>query len=87
MAAITAHPEGKYCNVSSLFLADSDGADWETFAGPLLAPGQGWDSQEIYRSSLLYDPTTTRLRLWYSAQGAASLAWHVGYTEGLVPLP
>jgi len=86
VSVFAAYPRGRSCNWTELFLADSDGTDWATYSGPLLTQGRGWDSRNIYRSSLLYEPATSRLRVWYSARERRTNAWHVGYTEGLVSL-
>jgi hypothetical protein len=78
-AAYPAQP-GKACGDSVLFLAESkDGLTWTTHRRALLMPGNSWDSSEIYRSTVLYEPATENLRLWYS--GASSYVWHTGYAE------
>ncbi len=87
LAAISAFPRGRNCNRTRLFLADSDGASWETFGDALLSPGRGWDDEQIYRSSPLYDAGKDTLRLWYSARSARTNAWHIGYTEGKLSVP
>lgn len=86
MALLTAYPEGMSCSHTELFFANShDGVHWQTYPQPILTPGPGWDSREIYRSSLLYDPTSSLLRVWYSAEKLSDVksgrAWHVGYTQ------
>jgi hypothetical protein len=49
-----------------------------------------WDSKEIYRSSLLYDPNSGLLRVWYSAFRESKIkedqTWHVGYTHKIFPV-
>jgi hypothetical protein len=82
LSALAAFPDGAACSATSLFLAEWDGQTWKAYPTPLLAPGQGWDSQEIYRSSLLYEPDTNLLRIWYSARDDSDNEWHVGYTQG-----
>jgi hypothetical protein len=67
---------------TSLYIAkSSDGLNWTTFMRPALAPGPtgAWDSQQIYRTTFLYDPASDLLRVWYSA--SHDRVWHTGYTE------
>lgn len=58
----------------------SDGLAWTTDATPIMRPGDGWDDERIYRSTLLYDDSTGLLELWYSAKSSTG-QWHVGYSE------
>jgi hypothetical protein len=58
----------------------SDGKEWSATNDPVLSPGDGWDDERIYRSTLLYDDSPGLLRLWYSARSSAG-QWHIGYTE------
>ncbi len=79
-AVYAAYPDGSSCGGTSLFFATSkDGLTWTTFARPLLSPGNGWDSSQVYRASFLYDATEDMLKVWYSAQH--SHVWHIGYTQ------
>jgi hypothetical protein len=89
MSLLAAYPIGSNCGHTSLFFANSyDGINWQTYPQILLGPShEGWDSVEIYRSSLIYDPANALVRVWYSAQNKADLAWHVGYTQGPFPVP
>jgi hypothetical protein len=57
-----------------------DGVKWSAGSDPILSPGNGWDDERIYRSTLLYDESIRLLRLWYSAKSSAG-QWHIGYTE------
>ena len=82
LAALAAFPDGAACSGTSLFLAERDGQTWKAYPTPLIAPGHGWDSQDIYRSSLLYEPATELLRVWYSARDLSDNEWHIGYTQG-----
>jgi hypothetical protein len=76
-----AYPAGQASGNTSLFLATSpDGVNWSTFSKPILSPGSGWDSGQIYRSTLLYDSSSDRIRIWYSARSGNE--WHTGYTQG-----
>jgi hypothetical protein len=86
LGMITAFPEGSSCSWSSLYFADSIGQRWETFTPALVSPSGGWDSQEIYRASPLYDAAKSLLRVWYSARTQGTNTWRIGYTEGAFPL-
>jgi len=57
-----------------------DGLKWSTRNDPILAPGDGWDDNRIYRSTLVFDEPSRLVKLWYSARSGAG-QWHVGYTE------
>lgn len=57
-----------------------DGVYWSPGSNSILSPGDGWDDERIYRSTLLYDETTRLLRVWYSARSSGG-QWHIGYTE------
>ena len=57
-----------------------DGSNWTAGSEPVLRPGNGWDDERIYRSTLLFDDSTRLLRLWYSARSSGG-QWHVGYTQ------
>ena len=81
-AAIAAYPDGLDCSDTFLFFANSqDGVVWTTYSKPVLTPGSSWDNEEIYKSTVLFDGNTSRLRVWYSAVSSVG-AWHVGLTEG-----
>jgi hypothetical protein len=81
-AAIAAYPNGSDCGHTMLFYFKSvDGVNWTSYTSPVLRPGAGWDNGEIYRSHLLFDPSTNSLRVWYSASDKSG-AWHIGLTEG-----
>jgi hypothetical protein len=87
MSLLAAYPLGSYCGKTILFFANShDGINWQTYPEPVLNVGAGWDSGEIYRSSLLYDPETAILRVWYSASDDVYGKWHVGYTRENFPV-
>jgi hypothetical protein len=81
MMLLNAYKDGTGCGDTVLFFANSrDGVAWSTYDQILLSPRSGdWDSGEIYRSSLLYDPNTSLLRVWYSASNGPE--WHTGYAE------
>lgn len=64
-----------------LFARSSDGLNWEAFDKVALAPGSGWDSSHIYRSTLLYDDTRNTIQVWYSGRNGSTGVWHIGYTE------
>src|SRR5579872_235920 len=70
------------CGHDRLFLAYStSGVFWKTFSTPLLAPNEdGWDNSGIYQSTLVFDPASDLLRVWYSADGSS--LWHIGLTQG-----
>jgi hypothetical protein len=89
MALVTAYPNGTNCGKTKLFFANShDGINWQCYSQVLLGPSAtGWDDNQIYRSSLIYDPVGQLLRVWYSAFGGDPLQWHVGYTEESFPVP
>jgi len=88
MALLAAYPVGSNCDHTKLFFANSrDGIDWQTYPEPVLDTGTGWDSLEIYRSSLQYDPNSGLFRVWYSARDAVKWEWHVGYSEEFYPIP
>lgn len=81
MSLIAAYPVGCDCGCTQLFFANSnDGLSWKTYPRPIMIKGSGWDSGNIYRSSLLYDPASGLFRVWYSAVSAAG-EWHIGYTQ------
>jgi hypothetical protein len=87
MSLLAAYPLGSYCGKTVLFFANShDGINWQTYPQPVMRVGAGWDSGEIYRSSLLYDPDTALLRVWYSASDDVSGIWHVGYSQENFPV-
>jgi hypothetical protein len=91
MSLLAAYPLGSHCSHTELFFANSrDGIHWQTYSEPMLTPVPGWDSREIYRSSLLYHPNTALLQVWYSAfknsSENADKAWHVGYTQKTFPV-
>jgi hypothetical protein len=80
-AIYAAYPKAS-CGTTNLFFARSpDGINWTTFAKPALTSTQGWDAGQIYRSTMLYDPATDMVRLWYSARDANNHTWHTGYSE------
>lgn len=87
MSLLAAYPLGKDCGETKLFFANShDGLNWQTYPNILLDTSKSWDDLEIYRSSLLYDPETALLRVWYSAYGQVPHQWHVGYTQEVFPI-
>jgi predicted GH43/DUF377 family glycosyl hydrolase len=67
---------------TELYFAKSrDGREWVIYPKSILSPSKtGWDSERIYRSTLVYDSLKDRLRIWYSASNRNKV-WHVGYTE------
>lgn len=86
MTLFAAYPLGSDCAHTRLFFANSrDGVNWQTYLDTELDISTGWDSGEIYRSSLVYDPSSSLLRVWYSAVGSSG--WHAGYTEKHFPIP
>ncbi|RLC75097.1 MAG: hypothetical protein DRJ03_30810 [Chloroflexi bacterium] len=75
-----AFPSGSSCGNTVLFYAKSaDRINWTTYNKIALDKGSGWDSTQIYRSTLLYDSANDLLKVWYSARGSSG--WRVGYTE------
>lgn len=81
MSMIAAYPVGSDCGHTKLFFANSnDGVNWTTYPRPIMDVGSGWDSKEIYRSSLVYDPERSLFRVWYSASDVKG-EWNIGYTE------
>jgi hypothetical protein len=88
MSLLAAYPFGSNCDHTKLFFTNSrDGINWQTYPKPVLDSGAGWDSLEIYRSSLLYDPDSALFQVWYSARDAVKWEWHVGYSEKFYPMP
>jgi hypothetical protein len=80
-AAIAAYANGSDCGHTVLFFSKSrDGVNWTTYNNVILGPGTSWDDREIYRSSILFDSNTNRLRVWYSAANTEDI-WHVGLAE------
>jgi hypothetical protein len=76
-----AYPAGDTCGNTSLFFARSpDGINWTTYSKPVFVPGNGWDSQAIYRSTLVYHPDTDLLQVWFSAEGNNKV-WSIGFSE------
>jgi predicted GH43/DUF377 family glycosyl hydrolase len=63
-----------------MLATSSDGLKWTTSPNPLLSPTSNWDSERIYRSTLLYDAGARLFKLWYSAKSNDG-QWHVGYAE------
>jgi hypothetical protein len=81
-AAVAAYANGSDCGHTVLFFSKSqDAINWTTYNKVILGPGSTWDDREIYRSSLLFDSSTDRLRVWYSAASKKGV-WHVGLSEG-----
>lgn len=87
---LAAFPVGSSSGATKLFFADSgDAVHWTTYSQPVLGPGKGWDSGQIYRSTLLYDAANDLIKVWYSARNAGTPAppagymytWHTGYTK------
>ena len=77
---IAAYPSGSNCGNTVLFYAKStDRINWTTYNKKALGKGSGWDGDQIYRSTLLYDNTNDLLRVWYSGKGTSG--YRVGYTE------
>ena len=59
-----------------------DGVSWNVNITPVMMPSpSGWDSVELYRSTLAPHENGTHFRVWYSAQGTVGAIWHTGYTE------
>ena len=55
-ALVPAYAPGSDCTNTELYFAkSSDGVNWTTYATPALRKGSGWDSGQIYRSTLIYD--------------------------------
>jgi hypothetical protein len=76
-------PEGTHCadRTELMFAVSHDGITWKTFPKVALAPGTGWDSSHIYRSTLLYDAHRDLLRVWYSGRNGDTRVWGIGYAE------
>jgi hypothetical protein len=70
-----------HVNNRALFHINStDGINWTTSNQPIIYPtAKGWDSAEIYRSTMLKQ--NGLYRVWYSARGALN-KWGIGYSEG-----
>ena len=80
-AALAAYPLLSDCGHTVLFYARSqDGINWIVYPTPILSQSAGWDSREIYRSTMLFDGNSNRLRVWYSAASRDD-HWHLGLTE------
>jgi len=48
---------------------------------PVVQPSAiGWDNSSLYRPDFLYDSTSGKLRVWYSARNSSNI-WGIGYTE------
>lgn len=61
------------------YMKSKDGLNWKVSEKPILFPSKnGWDSEEIYRSSFIKEKD--KYRIWYSARGSF-YKWHIGYTE------
>lgn len=81
-AAVAAYANGSDCGHTVLLLSKSqDGINWTTYGQPVLGPSTTWDDREIYRSSLLFDSSKNRLKIWYSAASNREV-WRVGLSEG-----
>lgn len=81
-AAVAAYANGSDCGHTVLLLSKSqDGINWTTYGQPVLGPSTTWDDREIYRSTLLFDSSTNRLKIWYSAASKREV-WRVGLAEG-----
>ena len=77
---LAAYNQGETCGDTVLFFAKSqDGVHWSAYQRPVLGLGLIWDSGEIYRSGMAYDPSSDVLRVWYSARHDKT--WHVGFTQ------
>ena len=70
------------CNDSITYFAKSqDGLNWQTFSKKAIDKKSGaWDNRSIYKSTFLYDASSNKLRVWYSASSTTSI-WNTGYTE------
>lgn len=83
-AIFPAYPDGGSSAQTYLFFAKSnDGKVWTTYDKKVMdvAPGK-WDSSFIYRSSLIYDAATDKVRVWYSGgTNGVQNGWRTGYTE------
>jgi len=80
--AVAAYANGSDCGHTVLFFSKShDGINWTTYSKLVLGPSTTWDDREIYRSSLILDASTNRLKVWYSAASKGEV-WHVGLSEG-----
>jgi hypothetical protein len=78
-AVVSSYPHDGCGDTVLVFIKSTDGINWTTYNKVALPKGGGWDSGQIYRSTLLYDEATDMLRVWYSANNGS--AWHLGYTE------
>jgi hypothetical protein len=82
-AAVTAFPSGQLCcsNTRLFFSKSQDGIHWISYGKPVLNPSaSGWDDDEIYRSSFLFDSENNRIKVWYSAPNTHA-SYHVGLTQ------
>ena len=67
-------------NRALFYIKSADGINWTTSPLPIVYPSsKGWDSVEIYRSTMLKQ--NGLYRIWYSARGPEKV-WQIGYTEG-----
>jgi hypothetical protein len=90
--AASAFAQSANCAGTVLFFQRSrDGVNWTSYSRVALDKGKGkvWDEDQIYRSTLWYDPSSDRLSIWYSARGGEPPSipaqigqWHVGLTQG-----
>jgi dipeptidyl aminopeptidase/acylaminoacyl peptidase len=82
-AAVTAFPSGQLCchNTRLFFCKSEDGIHWTSYGKAILNPSaSGWDDDEIYRSSFLFDPQSNHIQVWYSAPNIQA-SYHVGLTQ------
>lgn len=77
----TAYPSGSTCSSSVIFFAKSTNRlNWTTYKNKALGISSDWDNKTIYRSSVLYDSTNNKIKVWYSSSNTGG-TWNVGYTD------
>lgn len=65
------------CNTSK------NGLTWTCNPSPSIVVGRAgaWDSDQIYRPSIVLDEDKTTMHTWYSGRGPGSSSWRLAYTR------
>jgi hypothetical protein len=62
------------------FARSTDGMNWTTYPNAvMMSSTSGWDTN-LYRSTFVYDNTTSQFKIWYSAYTDEQI-WHIGYVN------
>jgi hypothetical protein len=78
---ISAYGTGQNCaNAVLQFAKSTDGINWTAYPNSALRNGSGWDNALIHTSSLVYDPASDQLNVWYGASSTTG-AYRIGYTQ------